>query len=179
MAKENIIRNLAKSNSLIRDWFSKAVEFMVEPRPCRPPGTWSWFAVSDELWFEILRDQERWYVRQQLEEMKKKKFLEKQQEGGAIDYKLTEQGKALVLQNMICDTKNGLPSNMQCYVIFDIPEPARDTRQIFRRFLKRCNFEMVQQSVWSSKNNVSSLLKELINLVGLDKWVKVIVGNQV
>jgi len=179
MIKKDILINVAKSNSLAKNWLGQLYHFITKTRPPRPPGTWSWFAVSDELWFEILRDQERWYAKRQLEKLKERNFLKKQEQGSKIIYELTEQGQALILQEIISETKELLPKNEKCFVIFDIPEPARDTRDLLRRILKKCNFSMVQQSVWASRYKVEGMLLELFKITGIDKWTKVFIGRPI
>ena len=152
---------------------------LMKPRPAGPPATWGWFAIGDGLWYEMLRDQERWQAKRQLEILKEQKFLEKKNKGDKVIYELTETGQAFLLQEQISQIKDSYPAEIECYVTFDIPEPARDTRELFRRILKKCNFTMVQQSVWSSKYKVGELMSELIKISGLDKWTKIFIGRDI
>ncbi len=59
-------------------------------------------------------------------------------------------------------------------VVFDIPEPNRVIRGLFRRRLREWGFKSWQKSVWIGKNNVTEKLRQLISRLGIDKWVAVI-----
>lgn len=59
-------------------------------------------------------------------------------------------------------------------VIFDIPEPKRLIRDLFRRRLRDWGFRPWQKSVWISKNNVTEKLRQLINKLEIKDWVAVI-----
>ena len=59
-------------------------------------------------------------------------------------------------------------------VIWDIPESKRRVRDLLRRRLKEWGFKAWQRSVWVSKKNVTTQLKNLINELGIEKWVAVI-----
>jgi len=59
-------------------------------------------------------------------------------------------------------------------VIFDIPEDKRKIRNVFRSRLKLWDFKPWQKSVWASKKNVTSKLRNLIKELEIDNWVLVI-----
>ncbi|MFH1142642.1 MAG: hypothetical protein ABIH67_00660 [Candidatus Uhrbacteria bacterium] len=178
MFKKEMIKQLAKTNRSAKEILNRFYDCLMEPRLAGPPATWGWFAVGDGLWYEMLHDQERWRAKQQREFLIKQKFLEKKEQGDEAIYQLTETGQAFLLQEQISQIKTKYPAGLECYVFFDIPEPARDTRELFRRILKKCNFKLLQQSVWSSKNVVDELMSELVEVSGLSKWVKVMLGKE-
>lgn len=62
-------------------------------------------------------------------------------------------------------------------VIFDIPEPKRVVRDLFRRRLRDWGFKLWQKSVWIGKNNVTKKLRQLISKLEIDNWVAVIESN--
>ena len=62
-------------------------------------------------------------------------------------------------------------------VIFDIPEKHYVVRNLFRRKLKEWGFKKWQQSVWVTKNNITSKLRFLIRKLGIDSWVSVVESN--
>jgi len=178
MVKYDVVRQLARTNKTAKDTLIKCYQFLTESRPAGPPATWGWFDIGDGLWYEMLRDQERWKAKQQRDALIKQKFLEKKGQGDEVIYQLSETGQAFLLQVQISQIKNKYPADLVCYVFFDIPEPARGTRELFRRILKKCNFKLVQQSVWSSKYAVDELMFELVRISGLCKWVKVMLGKE-
>ena len=178
MFKKEMIKQLAKTNKTAKELLTKSYNYLMEPRLVGPPATWGWFAIGDGLWYEMLKDQERWKAKQQRDALIEQKFLEKKGQGDQAIYQLTETGQAFLLQEQISQIKNKYPADLVCYVFFDIPEPARDTRELFRRILKKCNFKLVQQSVWSSKYAVDQFMSELVDISGLSKWVKVVLGKE-
>ena len=58
-------------------------------------------------------------------------------------------------------------------VSWDIPEKRRKARDLLRHQLKQLGFIKFQNSIWASKRNCTTLLKEYIKKVGIGDWVKV------
>ena len=56
-------------------------------------------------------------------------------------------------------------------VIFDVPVDFNAQRRKFRTLLKYLNFTQVQQSVWTSPNDHTQVLKEAITELGLGDWI--------
>lgn len=59
-------------------------------------------------------------------------------------------------------------------VVWDIPEKRRKARDLLRHLLKQLGFKKFQQSVWATKKNCTTLLREYIKKVGIEDWVKVV-----
>lgn len=64
-------------------------------------------------------------------------------------------------------------------VIFDIPEKRRAARDLLRYNLKSWGFTPWQRSVWVSKGNCTSLLRDYIQKVGIEDWVLVIESDNI
>ena len=177
MVKIDILKSISKSNHLAGEYLGKCFDLLMKKSLPKPPRTWSRFAIDDSDWYEMLHEQEYWRKWHQLKKLKEQQFLKKKEQGDEIIYELTEQGQALLLQEQISKIKNKHPKNTRCFVVFDIPEPARNTRELLRKMLKKCKFTMVQQSVWASQYRVERMLHELFELTGLSKWAKIFVGR--
>lgn len=64
-------------------------------------------------------------------------------------------------------------------VIWDIPEKRRRARDLLRHQLKQLGFKKFQQSVWASKKNCTLLLREYIQKVGIEDWVKILESDTI
>lgn len=154
------------------------INHLFTPKLRKPPSTFKWLAVDDECWCEMLQDQERWRVNQELKRLKDRKILETRQLANKVVYSLTKDGKILMLRKMLAQIEEDLPGNQQCFVIYDIPTNVKEARALVRSLISKSGFKNVQLSVWATKKNVGPLIAEIIKLSGLNKWVKVINGNE-
>jgi len=109
--------------------------------------------------------------------LKKNKWIKERKEGERVEYELTNNGRIAVLEIIIGRTDSFLPDGEWCLVIFDFPEAARRSRQIFRRLLKRLGFTGIQLSVWRAKKDVVREIRELVTLLKIDRWVQVYRGR--
>lgn len=64
-------------------------------------------------------------------------------------------------------------------VIFDIPENQSSKRRELRAYLYSQNFRYMQKSVWATQYNVIDELLEVIAELGLGRYVKVLLSEQV
>lgn len=140
--------------------------------------SWKYFGLSQLEINELFNDKKEWQVRRELKRMKQRKLIKDQKRGTEAFYILTESGKTILLRKIVKEVKKELPNDTYCYVIFDIPESARQSRFVLRQVLEDANFKYVQRSVWASRLDVAPYLVELIRYAGIEKWVKVIVGKQ-
>ncbi len=90
---------------------------------------------------------------------------------------LTKNGGIAARWERVRQNDRSLPDDHYCYVIFDIPEHARDVRNHFRLQLKRAGFEQVQLSVWRTRSDVILDLREQIADLGIAKWVSIFVAH--
>ena len=63
-------------------------------------------------------------------------------------------------------------------VIFDIPEKMRKARDYFREYLKRFGFQMFQQSIWFSPNNVSDNVEKIAQGLMVEKYIKIMLVEE-
>ena len=64
--------------------------------------------------------------------------------------------------------------DIKVMVLFDIPEKKRKTRDWLRSQLKLWDFKMIQQSVWLGKGPLPKQFTERLQLLGVNKCVKIL-----
>ena len=89
-----------------------------------------------------------------------------------ITIALTTKGKAIFQKEKI-RTAHHCPLGQGILVTFDIPERTRKTRDQFRFFLKECNFQQVQRSVWFTPCDVYDEIRNFIQQTKSEKWIHV------
>jgi DNA-binding transcriptional regulator PaaX len=94
-------------------------------------------------------------------------FIEKSVDKRKIILKLSSLGREYLDLDEKWDGKIRI-------VIWDVPESKRTVRDLFRRRLKDWGFVSWQRSVWVSKKNITSRLRNLIKELGIERWVAVI-----
>jgi hypothetical protein len=111
-------------------------------------------------------------------QLKRNKWIKLQKEGERVEYEITKNGRLAALEIIMRCTNSCLPAGEACLVIFDFPEAAKESRQTFRRFLRRIGFEFIQLSVWSSKKNIFFEIREAVGILKLGRWVKIYRGYE-
>lgn len=120
---------------------------------------------------------ENWKEEQErIRDLKRRKWIEARKAGDRLMIRLTEKGGRQVLRDQLFMTKKSCLNGL-CLVVFDIPESERRVRNFFRRFLRECEFTMLQRSIWFSEKDVSVLLLEFVQQHKLTPWVHIIVGD--
>lgn len=104
--------------------------------------------------------------------LKSRGLIELNKRGKRAEYMLSEKGKMKLLKHKISKCKL-LPKGRFVVVIFDIPEGQRKLRNEFRWILKQNKFIKLQLSVWASRQAVYKDIKDLINELGIQKWVTI------
>ncbi len=87
---------------------------------------------------------------------------------------LTEKGKILLQKPTI---KKQRGDGLSTVILFDIPEEKRRARNIFRRYLAKNGYTLIQKSALISPLEISDELKELIEELKIKSYVKVISGK--
>lgn len=98
-------------------------------------------------------------------------FLRPSKKNSQSGYQLTEQGQILARRERIICTKKKLARGMLCLVSFDIPERERFARRTVRELLKEAEFKQYHASLWGTRCDVFSLLRELIHLLHIEEWI--------
>ncbi|NQV89560.1 MAG: CRISPR-associated endonuclease Cas2 [Parcubacteria group bacterium] len=104
-------------------------------------------------------------------------LLEIQQRGAETTFSLTVAGLLQVLKDRIVLERREMLEDERCFVIFDVPEDIRKTRNTLRHFLKQAGFKQVQQSVWVTDKDVADDMRQLVEELKISDWVRVIVGR--
>ncbi len=99
-------------------------------------------------------------------------FIDLEEYNNKLVLKLTDTGKVEADLRKILLDENW--DGKWRVVIFDIPEKHSKVRNALRGKLKVWGFTPWQKSVWASKRNVSTILKEFIKKLGIEKWVVLI-----
>jgi len=123
--------------------------------------------------------QDRQMKREKLEHLRylqRSKMIETQKIGKRLMFRLTEKGWTQALRDKIKTTSASCKQG-RCFVIFDVPEKERHTRNILRKFLKECGFIRLQHSVWMTSKDVVAPLKQLLQRRKLERWIRIIQGN--
>ena len=127
--------------------------------------------------YEQLKD--RQMKREKLEHLRylqRSKMIETQKIGKRLRFRLTEKGWTQALRDKIKTAKVRCKSG-KCFVIFDIPEKERSTRNMLRQFLKESRFIRLQHSVWMTDRDVIEPLRELLQRHKLERWIRIVVGH--
>ncbi|MDP4000667.1 MAG: helix-turn-helix domain-containing protein [bacterium] len=89
-----------------------------------------------------------------------------------IYYSLTPEGKKYKLPVRLARKRRN--DGFSTLVIFDIPETMKRERGILRRYLLKNGFILLQKSALISPDNISPELKELMEELGIRKFVSII-----
>lgn len=131
-------------------------------------------AMLDRYSYErLLEKRKRYKSNKLLKELKHQKLIKIKEKGDKVKILVTDKGKFKLLKDDIRLGSNFLPKGKVCLVSFDIPEHARESRDVLRYFLKEADFEQVHRSVWRSPYDVIAPLQKLVENLGAGDWVKV------
>lgn len=108
--------------------------------------------------------------------LKQRGYIEAATKGKKVVYVLSAKGKIKLLKKQIARAKN-LPSGKLLVVIFDIPRRQGRARDVFRGFLKRTEFQKVQQSVWVTNQDVYKIITGLVDELGIREWINIFYGS--
>ena len=105
--------------------------------------------------------------------LKKKGWIESKEIGRLVVETLTESGEIAAIETMLGYRSPLLPAGEYCMVIFDIPEAAHAARDQFRNMLKRIGFVYHQRSVWCIQKEVSAGIRRIVDILKIEKWVRI------
>ena len=108
---------------------------------------------------------------QELAALKRRRWILIRQRGEKLHLTLTEKGRMICIKERMKRAR--LCRKNECIiVIFDIPEQERALRRRFRHFLKECDFKQLQRSVWISRCDVLTMLREFIHSTKSNEWIR-------
>ncbi|MFA5051389.1 MAG: hypothetical protein WC499_04755 [Patescibacteria group bacterium] len=142
--------------------------------PSIRPTTFNYQKLSDEL----MDDWDGKNIKKAIKHLIHSGLLKKTEKN---EYFLTAKGISKLLELKIkkkIETKQKI-KNKYFVLIFDIPEKTRFRRDLFRRHLKELGFEQIQQSVWITQYNVLEEIKALIEIFGLNRYIKFFIAEKV
>lgn len=124
--------------------------------------------------------QRRQQLNQMMQGLKRRGYLQDQVFGKAHGYVLTPKGEArlLQLQWRNATQRKRLPDEQWLMVFFDIPETHRRERESLRRNLRLLNFEPVQKSVWVTRLDVRSELRQWLATNQLTRYVRLLLVKE-
>lgn len=144
------------------------------------PGYGGWCEYQDNLERQRQYEerQRRYEEKEWIRSLKHRKFIETKRVGKKLMIRLTKKGWQQALRDKIKCTRACCKKGI-CIVIFDVPESEKHTRNALRNVLAQCGFIMLQKSVWYTDKDVLKELCALLQGAGLEKWVKIIIGDEV
>ena len=137
------------------------------------------FVCDRERYYEFLREYEEVEAKKLVYELKRQKLIRLQKKGNEVMFKLTQKGEIEAIKETIRRQKRQLPDDQVCFVSFDIPENINKVRFAFRRLLKQSGFKQVHLSVMETRLDVLEPLKKLVEILKIEKWVKIYKGKQI
>lgn len=127
---------------------------------------------EDRLYAQEIREKRDW-----LKYLEERKWVERKKIGEKLIVRLTAKGWKQAMRDRIRCTRVKCKSGV-CLVVFDVPESERYVRDVLRDILQGCGFTMLQKSVWMTDKDVVEPLCALLQGVKLNRWVRIIVGNE-
>ncbi len=131
--------------------------------------------LPDEVWEQIQADREK---RRVIKDLQEKKWIESKKVGNKMLVEISSHALVQHLKQLVRTKDIELPNDQVCFVMFDFPNGASKARDSWRHFLYSVGFKKFQLSVLSTNKDVADELVAISQLLGIDKWVKVIVGNE-
>jgi len=105
--------------------------------------------------------------------LKKKGWIESKEIGRLVVETLTESGEIAAIEAVLKSRSPMLRAGEYCMVVFDVPEAAHAARDQFRNMLKRIGFVYHQRSVWCIQKEVSAGIKRIVDILKINKWVRI------
>lgn len=100
-------------------------------------------------------------------DLKRNGYLEEIEKQGERYLKMTPKGRLKIIKKKIFKEWDGYWR----IIAFDIEEPRKKTRDLFRTKLRQLNCHPIQKSVWITPDDVSAELEELIEILNLKENV--------
>lgn len=131
--------------------------------------------IPQERWDQMMEDARR---RRAIRDMRTKKFLLDKKKGNQILVQISTDALVRLIQSIIQLKKETHGSRTSILVMFDFPVGASKARDRWRNLLLRCDFKMIQLSVYTTQKGIQKELLALVRILGLKKWVSIFVGDE-
>jgi len=95
-------------------------------------------------------------------------LIKKKKIGRQSSYELTDKGRTLIHKPQMPKRRT---DGLSTIITFDIPEAKSRERQIFRRYLIRHGFTLLQKSVLIGPNKLTDEVIELINELKIKEFI--------
>jgi DNA-binding transcriptional regulator PaaX len=130
-------------------------------------------------WEADAKRHEEWYWRKRaFKRLEEQKLIRVTKKGDEVYVALTEKGALTYLKSAIKNSKRTLPRRERCLIVFDVPEKVCHARNALRYFLRDCQFQMIQRSVWMTDKDVRKEVKILLNNLKTEEWVRVFIAEE-
>jgi DNA-binding transcriptional regulator PaaX len=120
----------------------------------------------------LLDEEEQRDMNRRLHMAKRRGLVAESRIGKRLDTALTENGLESLARTAL-RAAGPRQDGKRVYVMYDIPEKFRASRDRLRSILKRAGFSRYQQSVWRTDRDVEALLKAWLQRHKLEKWVDI------
>lgn len=160
-----VVDGLVDGRNEAIDWFNDPHAYHQRLRGYLPQEEW------DQLFGDVKR-------KRILRQLKKRKWLENRRVGNGVTYSLSHDALVEYLKNSMRKISSKIHRG-EILVAFDFPEAAGRARRDWRRLLKSVGFKQIQLSVWSTVKAVDAQILQLVELLNLQKWVKIYRGYEI
>jgi len=135
-------------------------------------------AMGTEMARDYLAESRR-TIRYAYRRLKRRGYIKEKKQGEKIIWQLTNDGKIAALK-IAMQFQNKTRKDGKFYIVsYDIPVAARATRSFFRHTLKLIGLKYLQHSVWYTNKEIVSDLTQLLSLLRIKKWVKLLIAETV
>lgn len=120
----------------------------------------------------LLAEEERRDMNRRLHAAKRRGLIVESRIGKHLNLSLTDKGLES-LDRMALQAAGPRKDGKLVYVMYDIPEKFRSSRNRLRTIMQRAGFSRYQRSIWRTDRDVASLLKAWLQRHKLEKWVDI------
>ncbi len=135
-------------------------------------------SVNISFWDEYYKSS----VKNGVDKLLRKGLVEVRETEGGIMVKITDKGKTSVVKRKLEEVGIAKPAKWDSkwrMVFFDVEEPERGKRDLFRRWLVRLGLRRMQKSVWVHPYPIDREIKFLREVVGVPHGVKLVTAEKI
>lgn len=106
--------------------------------------------------------------------LEQKGLVKRKKQKDKIFYSITEEGRALLFKPSLKIVRS---DGFSTLITFDIPEAKRRERNLFRRYLQRNGYTLIQKSLLVSPNKIDKDILDLMVELKIKPHVKIVSGK--